>query len=80
MRRPIDLDWCSVVKCSRSCSVCPSSRPVELSKWLEPLEKLRFDISAIPTLIDYIKQVGVTVNHHYWLGRSRNQPYQPISI
>ncbi|XP_066531359.1 protein virilizer homolog isoform X2 [Hoplias malabaricus] len=28
----------------------------ELSKWLEPLEKLRFDISGIPTLIDYIKQ------------------------
>ncbi|XP_051999849.1 LOW QUALITY PROTEIN: protein virilizer homolog [Xyrauchen texanus] len=28
----------------------------ELSKWLEPLEKLNFDISGIPTLIDYIKQ------------------------
>ncbi|XP_057196134.1 protein virilizer homolog [Triplophysa rosa] len=28
----------------------------ELSKWLEPLEKLHFDISVIPTLIDYIKQ------------------------
>uniref|UniRef100_A0A673B5K4 Virilizer N-terminal domain-containing protein n=1 Tax=Sphaeramia orbicularis TaxID=375764 RepID=A0A673B5K4_9TELE len=28
----------------------------ELSKWLEPLEKLRFDIGSIPTLIDYIKQ------------------------
>ncbi|KAM9436699.1 protein virilizer homolog isoform 2-T2 [Clarias gariepinus] len=28
----------------------------ELSKWLEPLEKLRFDMSGIPTLIDYIKQ------------------------
>ncbi|XP_039535377.1 protein virilizer homolog isoform X3 [Pimephales promelas] len=28
----------------------------ELSKWLEPLEKLHFDISAIPTLIEYIKQ------------------------
>uniref|UniRef100_A0A8B9GZU1 Vir like m6A methyltransferase associated n=1 Tax=Astyanax mexicanus TaxID=7994 RepID=A0A8B9GZU1_ASTMX len=28
----------------------------ELCKWLEPLEKLRFDISGIPTLIDYIKQ------------------------
>uniref|UniRef100_A0AAR2JV08 Virilizer N-terminal domain-containing protein n=1 Tax=Pygocentrus nattereri TaxID=42514 RepID=A0AAR2JV08_PYGNA len=28
----------------------------ELSKWLEPLEKLRFDISGIPTLIDFIKQ------------------------
>uniref|UniRef100_A0A9J8AD55 Vir like m6A methyltransferase associated n=1 Tax=Cyprinus carpio carpio TaxID=630221 RepID=A0A9J8AD55_CYPCA len=28
----------------------------ELSKWLEPLEKLHFDISGIPTLIDYIKQ------------------------
>ncbi|XP_038146939.1 protein virilizer homolog isoform X2 [Cyprinodon tularosa] len=28
----------------------------ELSKWLEPLEKLRFEISSIPTLINYIKQ------------------------
>ncbi|XP_050986920.1 protein virilizer homolog [Labeo rohita] len=28
----------------------------ELSKWLEPLEKLHFDISGIPMLIDYIKQ------------------------
>uniref|UniRef100_A0A8P4KQ39 Vir like m6A methyltransferase associated n=1 Tax=Dicentrarchus labrax TaxID=13489 RepID=A0A8P4KQ39_DICLA len=28
----------------------------ELSKWLEPLEKLRFEIGSIPTLIDYIKQ------------------------
>ncbi|KAF7227300.1 protein virilizer homolog [Nothobranchius furzeri] len=28
----------------------------ELSKWLEPLEKLRFEISSIPTLIGYIKQ------------------------
>uniref|UniRef100_A0A671M9C6 Protein virilizer homolog n=1 Tax=Sinocyclocheilus anshuiensis TaxID=1608454 RepID=A0A671M9C6_9TELE len=28
----------------------------ELSKWLEPLEKLHFDISGIPTLIDCIKQ------------------------
>uniref|UniRef100_A0A8D3DQC3 Vir like m6A methyltransferase associated n=1 Tax=Scophthalmus maximus TaxID=52904 RepID=A0A8D3DQC3_SCOMX len=28
----------------------------ELSKWLEPLEKLRFDIASIPTLLDYIKQ------------------------
>ncbi|XP_026856968.2 LOW QUALITY PROTEIN: protein virilizer homolog [Electrophorus electricus] len=28
----------------------------ELSKWLEPLEKLRFDISGIPALTDYIKQ------------------------
>nr|XP_023666454.1 protein virilizer homolog isoform X2 [Paramormyrops kingsleyae] len=28
----------------------------ELSKWLEPLEKLRFEISSIPTLIEYIKQ------------------------
>ncbi|XP_069392962.1 protein virilizer homolog isoform X1 [Paralichthys olivaceus] len=28
----------------------------ELSKWLEPLEKLRFDIGSIPTLLDYIKQ------------------------
>lgn len=29
----------------------------ELNKWLEPLEKLRFEIGSIPTLIDYIKQV-----------------------
>ncbi|KAJ8290980.1 hypothetical protein GJAV_G00019910 [Gymnothorax javanicus] len=28
----------------------------ELSKWLEPLEKLRFEINSIPSLIDYIKQ------------------------
>ncbi|TSK20254.1 Protein virilizer [Bagarius yarrelli] len=28
----------------------------ELNKWLEPLEKLRFDMSGIPALIDYIKQ------------------------
>uniref|UniRef100_A0A7N6AZV3 Virilizer N-terminal domain-containing protein n=1 Tax=Anabas testudineus TaxID=64144 RepID=A0A7N6AZV3_ANATE len=28
----------------------------ELSKWLEPLEKLRFEMGSIPTLIDYIKQ------------------------
>ncbi|XP_017309042.1 protein virilizer homolog isoform X2 [Ictalurus punctatus] len=28
----------------------------ELSKCLEPLEKLRFDMSGIPALIDYIKQ------------------------
>ncbi|XP_030226037.1 protein virilizer homolog isoform X4 [Gadus morhua] len=28
----------------------------ELSKWLEPLEKLQFEISSIPTLIDYVKQ------------------------
>ncbi|MEQ2258996.1 hypothetical protein XENORESO_005309, partial [Xenotaenia resolanae] len=28
----------------------------ELSKWLEPLEKLRFEISSIPALINYIKQ------------------------
>uniref|UniRef100_A0AAQ5ZEP6 Virilizer N-terminal domain-containing protein n=1 Tax=Amphiprion ocellaris TaxID=80972 RepID=A0AAQ5ZEP6_AMPOC len=28
----------------------------ELSKWLEPLEKLRFEIGSIPALIDYIKQ------------------------
>lgn len=32
----------------------------ELSKWLEPLEKLHFDISGIPTLIDYIKQVRLS--------------------
>ncbi|XP_029958264.1 protein virilizer homolog isoform X3 [Salarias fasciatus] len=28
----------------------------ELCKWLEPLEKLRFEIGSCPTLIDYIKQ------------------------
>ncbi|XP_035019674.1 protein virilizer homolog isoform X1 [Hippoglossus stenolepis] len=28
----------------------------ELSKWLEPLEKLRFEIGSIPTLLEYIKQ------------------------
>ncbi|KAF7669699.1 hypothetical protein LDENG_00147220 [Lucifuga dentata] len=28
----------------------------ELSKWLEPVEKLHFEIGSIPTLIDYIKQ------------------------
>ncbi|XP_035240011.1 protein virilizer homolog [Anguilla anguilla] len=28
----------------------------ELSKWLEPLEKLRYEINCIPSLIDYIKQ------------------------
>ncbi|XP_056300693.1 protein virilizer homolog [Pseudoliparis swirei] len=28
----------------------------ELGKWLEPLEKLRFEIGSIPTLIEYIKQ------------------------
>lgn len=28
----------------------------ELCKWLEPLEKLRFEMGSIPTLIDYIKQ------------------------
>ncbi|CAJ1062198.1 protein virilizer homolog isoform X1 [Xyrichtys novacula] len=28
----------------------------ELSKWLEPLDKLRFEMGSIPTLIDYIKQ------------------------
>uniref|UniRef100_A0A3Q2QRL4 Vir like m6A methyltransferase associated n=1 Tax=Fundulus heteroclitus TaxID=8078 RepID=A0A3Q2QRL4_FUNHE len=32
----------------------------ELSKWLEPLEKLRFEISSIPTLITYIKQVKLS--------------------
>lgn len=32
----------------------------ELSKWLEPLEKLRYEIGSIPTLIDYIKQVQNT--------------------
>lgn len=29
----------------------------ELIKWLEPLEKLRFEIGSIPSLIAYIKQV-----------------------
>ncbi|XP_068180456.1 protein virilizer homolog isoform X2 [Antennarius striatus] len=28
----------------------------ELSKWLEPLEKLHFEIVSIPSLIEYIKQ------------------------
>ncbi|KAG7474716.1 virilizer-like isoform X2 [Solea senegalensis] len=28
----------------------------ELNKWLEPLEKLRFEIGSIPTLLDYIKR------------------------
>lgn len=28
----------------------------ELSKWLEPLEKVRFEIGSISTLVDYIKQ------------------------
>ncbi|XP_041842968.1 protein virilizer homolog isoform X2 [Melanotaenia boesemani] len=28
----------------------------ELNKWLEPLDKLRFEIGSIPTLINYIKQ------------------------
>ncbi len=32
----------------------------ELSKWLEPLEKLRFELGSIPTLIDYIKQVQIS--------------------
>uniref|UniRef100_A0A8C5B3W2 Vir like m6A methyltransferase associated n=1 Tax=Gadus morhua TaxID=8049 RepID=A0A8C5B3W2_GADMO len=32
----------------------------ELSKWLEPLEKLQFEISSIPTLIDYVKQNVLT--------------------
>lgn len=31
----------------------------ELNKWLEPLEKLRFEIGSIPGLIDYIKQVHI---------------------
>lgn len=35
------------------------SLTLELSKWLEPLEKLRFEIGSIPTLIDYIKQVQI---------------------
>ncbi|XP_012680576.2 protein virilizer homolog [Clupea harengus] len=33
-----------------------NAKLLELGKWLEPLEKLRFDISAIPTLIDYVKE------------------------
>ncbi|XP_054637823.1 protein virilizer homolog isoform X2 [Dunckerocampus dactyliophorus] len=28
----------------------------ELSKWLEPLEKVRFEIGSIPTVLEYIKQ------------------------
>lgn len=32
----------------------------ELSKWLEPVEKLRFEIGSIPSLIDYIKQVLIS--------------------
>uniref|UniRef100_A0A6Q2Z6G1 Virilizer N-terminal domain-containing protein n=1 Tax=Esox lucius TaxID=8010 RepID=A0A6Q2Z6G1_ESOLU len=28
----------------------------ELGKWLEPLDKVKFEISSIPTLLDYIKQ------------------------
>lgn len=36
----------------------------ELSKWLEPLEKLRFEIGSIPTLIDYIKQVHFEHSPH----------------
>uniref|UniRef100_A0A7N5ZZP1 Virilizer N-terminal domain-containing protein n=1 Tax=Anabas testudineus TaxID=64144 RepID=A0A7N5ZZP1_ANATE len=35
----------------------------ELSKWLEPLEKLRFEMGSIPTLIDYIKQVQMCYIH-----------------
>lgn len=35
-------------------------RSSELSKWLEPLEKLRFEIGSIPSLIDYIKQVQIS--------------------
>ncbi|KAJ8004935.1 hypothetical protein DPEC_G00141450 [Dallia pectoralis] len=33
-----------------------NSKLQELCKWLEPLDKVRFEISSIPTLIDYIKQ------------------------
>ncbi|KAJ8394573.1 hypothetical protein AAFF_G00043760 [Aldrovandia affinis] len=33
-----------------------NAKQQELSKWLEPLEKLRFDINCIPNLIEYIKQ------------------------
>lgn len=32
---------------------------LELGKWLEPLEKLRFEIGNIPNIIDYIKQVRI---------------------
>lgn len=32
---------------------------LELGKWLEPLEKLRFEIGSIPNIIDYIKQVRI---------------------
>lgn len=32
----------------------------ELSKWLEPLKNLRFEINCIPNLIEYIKQVSKT--------------------
>lgn len=32
---------------------------LELCKWLEPLEKLRFEIGSIPNIIDYIKQVRI---------------------
>lgn len=32
--------------------------PSELSKWLEPLKNLRFEINCIPNLIEYIKQVS----------------------
>lgn len=38
-------------------SVVEAFFSVELCKWLEPLEKLRFEMGSIPTLIDYIKQV-----------------------
>lgn len=33
---------------------------LELSKWLEPLEKVRFEIGSISTLVDYIKQVQIS--------------------
>lgn len=52
---------CAVICCCRRFALFDSMflyfLSAELSKWLEPLEKLRFDISSIPTLISYIKQV-----------------------
>lgn len=38
----------------------------ELSKWLEPVEKLRFEIGSIPSLIDYIKQVLISPSVHIY--------------
>lgn len=39
-------------------SKCCFVFPPELSKWLEPLKNLRFEINCIPNLIEYIKQVS----------------------